>query len=44
MQLIPRKATQTGRLRREPAIRDGLKAREKRLEYMTSHARAVLRD
>ena len=29
MPLIPRKATQTGRLRREPAIRDGLEAREK---------------
>ena len=29
MPLIPRKATQTGRLRRKPAIRDGLKAREK---------------
>jgi hypothetical protein len=27
--LIPRKAAQTGRLRRKPAIRDGLKAREK---------------
>jgi hypothetical protein len=29
MPLIPRKAAQTGRLRRKPAIRDGLKAREK---------------